>query len=342
MGCGTSSIDHSIDNVPYSTKKTLHTIKLDNDDIEGFHVLYVTIKKKAKADVKTESLTVYSVLNHFGLETVTFMFRCLSFFNIVEQNTDIIEDFRAFTFSVWNFLTLDDELLLDFAFYLYGDMANNIIKVTTLIRMVREIYGVNAETVFALRLFAKIDTALSKVIFNRKEFGEFSLMNAPLLAPIHVIQLKWRKKLFGVKRWTKYCSKRSTISESLFDATGESNITEYERNDSMALIKVNCWVTSGGRTMSQQISAMDMVMDFNESNDNPSTRRPKSRLSKSRSVTPSVTRSYSKKRAHLIEHDKLKLSTKTSWTSDEVATIELLQPRESRRPLLREISRISV
>lgn len=382
MGCRASSADYSIESMPLSTKRNLYTIKLDDDDIESFFVLYINIKKRA--DVKTESIAIQSVLNYFSLETVSFMCKCLSFFNIgLVQNFNIIEDFRAFTFSVWNFLTLTDELLLDFAFSLYGDTLNNVIKAAAMSQMVREIYGIRSDSVVALRLFAKIEEALTKITLDRKGFGDFSVMNLPLMAPIQATQLKWRRKLFGLKKWDKFCSDRSTISEKFFVASSELKGSPNNANGSGTSVsggtvigsgsstlssgastpskKVNSWMTnvsiSPSKTRSQslignlpfdsissveRLGVSDAVMEFTEVLDEELPIRTVksgtavaelSATSKGASAFIGSSTSPNSKKSENMEYQKVNLSKKTSWASEEMSVIKSLQPRQNHYPI---------
>ncbi len=114
------------------------------------------------------------------------------------QNMDIKEFIQA----IWEYGGLSSNCLIDFSFDLYDLNGNNKLNATEIHQMVIDLYGKDnvADNVKAQALFKSLDHLEGKRC-DRETFKKLSGTHQVLLFPAFQLQLKFRKKVFGIPYW---------------------------------------------------------------------------------------------------------------------------------------------
>ena len=109
MGCKLSTTDQ-LASVSQRWKILFHSIGLNDVDVSKFWKIYCKIKLQSKLDI-IHPLPIRSVLSYLDVEPVIFMFKVFSAFKSNNEPNGTLDCFGEFLFSLWNFCTLDENLL---------------------------------------------------------------------------------------------------------------------------------------------------------------------------------------------------------------------------------------
>jgi len=114
------------------------------------------------------------------------------------QNMDVKEFIQA----IWSYGGLSSNCLINFSFDLYDLNGNDKLNATEIYQMVIDLYGKDnvADNVKAQALFKSLDHLDGKRC-DRETFKKLSGTHQVLLFPAFQLQLKFRKKVFGISYW---------------------------------------------------------------------------------------------------------------------------------------------
>eukprot|EP01041_Mallomonas_annulata_P009937 gene9937-20662_t len=199
MGCINSHNPYKLEPKLHDWRPQLSAIGLDDPDITRFHKLYWKLKKQDLSLAKTVQLSI--LMSKIDTDPNNFLIRLLSIFKPSQQITGTIDDFREFCFALWNFGTLDE---------ISTGALRRMIDTENLTKLVKESFGHFYTTnSIALKL---LDLIVDKYL-NQDAFIKFCRTHPQLLYSITVIELKFRKKIFGESIWSQYRKCRLQMTE---------------------------------------------------------------------------------------------------------------------------------
>eukprot|EP01041_Mallomonas_annulata_P015669 gene15669-33098_t len=117
MGAITSHNPYKFEPDLFDWKEQLNDIGLFEKDIRRFHLLFLKlIDIDSMNEHKRSVVLLNSLLNHTDVECNKLLLKFLSMFKRNQKVTGVIDNFREFCFSIWNFGTMQEKALVKDAF----------------------------------------------------------------------------------------------------------------------------------------------------------------------------------------------------------------------------------
>lgn len=225
MGCFTSATIHLTEAQTMALCEDLVILRLSYDDVKKFYNLYNKIGEKdfRKQSGGSRVLNIHSLTSYVGVESTPFLIKFLSLFGPSRDNHTSFGSFKEFSFSLWNFLTIDNNLLGTYTYKLYENKLREAIDKQYMLFLLQDIYGPdNKFDTFYVKLATFIEEkSVLDFQLTQKGFFEFSRSQPALLAPVEHVKEKFIQFTFGehmVKR-LKNSRHKGSIEDELMSRT---------------------------------------------------------------------------------------------------------------------------
>ena len=145
------------------------------------------------------SIDIVEFLTFIDVERTHFTDRA---FHVLKGSKGQSMDLKEFIQAIWDYGALSSNCLIDFAFDLYDLNGSNKLNASEILQMLIDLYGKDhvADNVRAQTLIKSLDH-LDGQRCDRATFKKLSGNHQVLLFPAFQLQLKFRKKVFGIPYW---------------------------------------------------------------------------------------------------------------------------------------------
>eukprot|EP01041_Mallomonas_annulata_P013084 gene13084-27620_t len=195
MGCSSSHNLYKNEAGLASWRNHLLDIGLRDKDVDYLYKLYQKLEGIESCN-GNNLIHATTILDYIDVEPNRFVSRILSM--LQRKEGGIIENFKQFCFSIWNFGTMGDASL----------------EISNMVLMVHEAMPKDLDIGTTSKIIKKIqDTPKAVGTWNLDNFTKFVRSHTYLFHKIKVIQIKFRERIFGTSLWSKLINIRDTLGE---------------------------------------------------------------------------------------------------------------------------------
>eukprot|EP01036_Dinobryon_divergens_P039081 gene39081-51428_t len=188
MGCSSSHNPYKDEPDLLIWRNHLFEIGFRDNNVEFLHKLYLKLEGIENSH-GSNLIHASTILDYIDVEPNKFASRILSMLQMKEGG--IIENFKQFCFSIWNFGTMGDASLATCAHSIYYSKQINDIEISNMVLMVHEAMPKDLDIGTTSKIIKKIQDTPKAV----------------------VIQIKFRERIFGTSLWSKLINIRDTLGE---------------------------------------------------------------------------------------------------------------------------------
>eukprot|EP01041_Mallomonas_annulata_P012754 gene12754-26861_t len=210
MGCSSSHNPYKDEPDLLIWRNHLFEIGFRDNNVEFLHKLYLKLEGIENSH-GSNLIHASTILDYIDVEPNKFASRILSMLQMKEGG--IIENFKQFCFSIWNFGTMGDISLATCAHCIYYSKQMNEIEKSNMVLMVHEAIPKEADIATPKIIKQIQDTPTNIGTWNLDNFTKFVRTHTYLFHKIKVIQIKFRERIFGTSLWSKLINIRDTLGE---------------------------------------------------------------------------------------------------------------------------------
>lgn len=162
------------------------------------------------------TVSVFEFFEYFNFQFVSPMAR--RYFTLFDDGNTGTLDFAEFAACVWNYNSLNEHAIIDFAFQIYDLDNSKCLEAFEIVRMLQEAYGNvkrmdqnTTDLCKKLRKTAKGDRQAE--VYDRLNFRAFVLRQKSTFYPLFVLWREMRHKIMGIDFWIKMEKKREKAGE---------------------------------------------------------------------------------------------------------------------------------
>lgn len=164
------------------------------------------------------TVSVFEFFQFFNFQFVSPMAR--RYFTLFDDGNTGTLNFAEFAACVWNYNSLNEEAIIDFAFQIYDLDNSKALDSFEIVRMLQEAYGSNkrmdqntTDLCKMLRKDAKSKNGQEIKLYDRLNFRAFVLRQKSTFYPLFVLWREMRFKVMGTDFWDKMTKAREKTGE---------------------------------------------------------------------------------------------------------------------------------
>ena len=217
-------------------------LRLEGQDIQRFYRRFVVIDKDDSGEIELGEFYEATKLTASPFANRVFM--------ILDEDKSGSINFEEFVVSVWNFCSLDNPMLINFAFKLFDLDGGGTLSWQEVAHLVSEVYGCrtfNQLEPRVLQVLKKLDEDGNGEV-SRTEFENFNLRFPMMLFPAYQMQQELRRATFSESYWEKLSTRRrgfSGRSINIFEILEAEENARIKRDEEAEKARVARWGAKG-------------------------------------------------------------------------------------------------